>query len=103
MLMTGTGEHNLPLRRETKSWPEKLFPGHAEYSKHLHNHHMVRVFLNSRRQTQLEAAENLNKQLNVQGAAVEKLYSSMTMLEQKISEAKRQKEVTSQGAHYKQW
>lgn len=64
---------------------------------------MVRVFLNSRRQTQLEAAENLNKQLNVQGAAVEKLYSSMTMLEQKISEAKRQKEVTSQGSHYKQW
>eukprot|EP01036_Dinobryon_divergens_P025193 gene25193-33717_t len=46
----------------------------------------------SRRQTQLDSAENLSKQLTVQGSAVDKLYSSMTLLEQKISEAKRQKE-----------
>lgn len=46
-----------------------------------------------RRQTQLESAENLSKQLTVQGSAVDKLFSSMTLLEQKISEAKRQKEV----------
>jgi phage shock protein A len=37
--------------------------------------------------------DNLNKQLSIQGAAVEKLYSSMMLLEQKIAEAKRQKEV----------
>jgi len=46
----------------------------------------------SRRQTQLDTVENLNKQLSVQGAAVDKLYSSMGLLEQKIGEAKRQKE-----------
>lgn len=48
----------------------------------------------SRRQTQLDSAENLSKQLTIQTNAVDKLYSSMTLLEQKISEAKRQKEAS---------
>jgi phage shock protein A len=46
----------------------------------------------SRRQTQLEIAENLQKQMSLQEAAIKKLYSSMTALETKITEAKRQKE-----------
>ena len=50
-------------------------------------------FIFFRRQIQLDTVENLNKQLSIQGAAVDKLYSTMGLLEQKIGEAKRQKEV----------
>ena len=46
----------------------------------------------SRRQAQLEIAETLDKQIQMQAAAVEKLYGSMTTLDAKISEAKRQKD-----------
>lgn len=46
----------------------------------------------SRRQAQVEIAETLAKQLTLQTAAVDKLYSSMMTLDQKISEAKRQKD-----------
>ena len=46
----------------------------------------------SRRQIQLESIENLDKSLQMQTNAVNKLYSSMMALEVKISEAKRQKE-----------
>jgi phage shock protein A len=46
----------------------------------------------SRRQIQIEAAEVLDKQMETQDAAIKKLYSSMSELEAKITEAKRQKE-----------
>ncbi len=46
----------------------------------------------SRRQAQLEIAEGLEKQIKIQATAVEKLYLSMTTLDTKISEAKRQKD-----------
>lgn len=46
----------------------------------------------SRRQAQLEIAETLEKQIQMQAAAIEKLYGSMTTLDTKISEAKRQKD-----------
>lgn len=46
----------------------------------------------SRRQIQVDIGENLGKQMTLQGAAIEKLYSSMQQLELKITDAKRQKE-----------
>eukprot|EP00598_Pedospumella_elongata_P009820 CAMPEP_0185003370 /NCGR_PEP_ID=MMETSP1098-20130426/76346_1 /TAXON_ID=89044 /ORGANISM="Spumella elongata, Strain CCAP 955/1" /LENGTH=272 /DNA_ID=CAMNT_0027531023 /DNA_START=97 /DNA_END=913 /DNA_ORIENTATION=- len=46
----------------------------------------------SKRQLQLENVENVTKSLQLQESAVSKLYSSMTGLEKKIFEAKRQKE-----------
>lgn len=46
----------------------------------------------TRRQAQLENVESITKQLEVQGVAVGKLYSSMMALETKITEARRQKE-----------
>jgi phage shock protein A len=47
----------------------------------------------SRRQTQVDTADAIGKQLGIQTAALEKLYSSMTQLETKITEAKRQKDL----------
>eukprot|EP01038_Epipyxis_sp_PR26KG_P013490 gene13490-18100_t len=46
----------------------------------------------SRRQTQVDVEDGLNKQISLQSTAVEKLYSSMTVLEQKITNARREKE-----------
>ena len=46
----------------------------------------------SRRQIQLDVAENLGKQMTLQSAAIEKLYTSMQQLELKITDAKRQKD-----------
>jgi len=46
----------------------------------------------TKRQLQLENVDNITKSLQLQESAVSKLYSSMTGLEKKISEAKRQKE-----------
>ena len=46
----------------------------------------------SRRQAQVEIADNLAKQVSIQTSAVEKLYSSMATLDTKITEAKRQKD-----------
>ncbi|RYH21017.1 PspA/IM30 family protein, partial [archaeon] len=46
----------------------------------------------SRRQMQLDSTANLNRQLGIQAEAIEKLYTSMQALEQKIVDAKRQKE-----------
>lgn len=47
----------------------------------------------SRRQIQIVVIEDLDKTMAVQGAAVDKLYTSMTMLDSKILEAQRQKDV----------
>lgn len=47
----------------------------------------------SRRQIQIVVIEDLDKTLAVQSAAVDKLYNSMTMLDSKILEAQRQKDV----------
>jgi phage shock protein A len=46
----------------------------------------------SRRQTQTTIADELEKQLTVQAGALDKLYTSMTALEAKIMDAKRQKD-----------
>jgi phage shock protein A len=46
----------------------------------------------SRRQIQTTLAEDLNRQISMQIGAIDKLYNSMTTLEQKILEAKRQKD-----------
>lgn len=46
----------------------------------------------SRRQIQLDIVEDLNKQIALQAKSIEKLYTSMVALEQKITEAKRQKD-----------
>ena len=46
----------------------------------------------SRRQAQTTIAEDLEKQLFVQAGALDKLYTSMTALEAKIMDAKRQKD-----------
>ena len=47
----------------------------------------------SRRQTQVDTAETISKQLTVQTSALDKLYTSMTTLESKIVESKRQKDL----------
>eukprot|EP00595_Chromulina_sp_UTEXLB2642_P003104 CAMPEP_0196764446 /NCGR_PEP_ID=MMETSP1095-20130614/6155_1 /TAXON_ID=96789 ORGANISM="Chromulina nebulosa, Strain UTEXLB2642" /NCGR_SAMPLE_ID=MMETSP1095 /ASSEMBLY_ACC=CAM_ASM_000446 /LENGTH=220 /DNA_ID=CAMNT_0042120069 /DNA_START=1066 /DNA_END=1728 /DNA_ORIENTATION=+ len=47
----------------------------------------------SRRQTQLEVAQTLGNQLGLQEKALEKLYDSMTALDKKITESKRQKDL----------
>jgi phage shock protein A len=46
----------------------------------------------SRRQIQVEISDGLSKQISTQAIAIEKLYSSMTALESKIMDAKRQKD-----------
>lgn len=46
----------------------------------------------SRRQAQIEISDNLAKQIAMQSAVTEKLYTSMTTLDTKITEAKRQKD-----------
>ena len=46
----------------------------------------------SRRQIQTDVSANIAKQMTLQAAAIEKLYSSMQQLELKISEAKREKD-----------
>lgn len=46
----------------------------------------------SRRQIQTTVADDLEKQLTVQAGALDKLYNSMTQLEAKIMDAKRQKD-----------
>jgi phage shock protein A len=47
----------------------------------------------SRRQSQVEIVTTLNTQMTTQNVAIDKLYSSMTELEEKIVEAKRQKDL----------
>ncbi len=47
----------------------------------------------SRRQSQVEIITTLNTQMTTQNVAIDKLYSSMTELEEKIVEAKRQKDL----------
>ena len=47
----------------------------------------------SRRQIQVTVAEDLQKGMSTQSAAIEKLYSSMTQLDAKILDAKRQKDI----------
>lgn len=47
----------------------------------------------SRRQSQIDIAENIAKQLSVQIASIEKLFSSMQQLEAKILDAKREKDI----------
>ena len=46
----------------------------------------------ARRQVQLEISGNLEKQLNMQQNNIDKLYNSMTALDSKINEAKREKD-----------
>ena len=46
----------------------------------------------SRRQIQVTIAEDLQKGMSTQGAAIDKLYTSMTQLDAKILDAKRQKD-----------
>jgi len=46
----------------------------------------------SRRQIQVEVAEGIAKQMALQGASIDKLYSSMQSLELKITDAKREKD-----------
>ena len=46
----------------------------------------------TRRQQQLDAATNLQSQIDVQAASIDKLYEGMQMLESKIMEAKSTKE-----------
>lgn len=46
----------------------------------------------SRRQIQVEISEGLTAAIEKQGAAIEKLYASMTALDDKITDAKRQKD-----------
>ena len=46
----------------------------------------------SRRQIQTTVADDLEKQLTLQASALDKLYNSMTQLEAKIMDAKRQKD-----------
>merc|ERR1719198_2347537 len=45
----------------------------------------------SRRQIQLESIDSLTKQIDTQNVATDKLYTSMSELDQKIQDAKRQK------------
>lgn len=47
----------------------------------------------SRRQKQIELATDIGKQLDLQNNSLEKLYTAMTALDVKISEAKREKEL----------
>lgn len=47
----------------------------------------------SRRQAQVDISDNISKQLSIQVAALEKLYTSMTALDAKIVDAKRQKDM----------
>jgi phage shock protein A len=46
----------------------------------------------TRRQQQLDAASNLQSQIDVQASSIDKLYEGMQMLESKIMEAKSKKE-----------
>ncbi len=46
----------------------------------------------SRRQIQLESIDSLTKQIDTQNVATDKLYTSMSELDQKIQDAKRQKD-----------